>query len=57
MTDTLCFALQDRALVSEYTHPGSIYEIAWHPHGQQIAVCGGALEVAVVSVEEGQVSK
>ncbi|BGO98655.1 hypothetical protein NBRC10513v2_003049 [Rhodotorula toruloides] len=49
--------VKDRALVSEYTHPSSIYEIAWHPHGQQIAVCGGTLEVAVVSVEEGQVSK
>lgn len=39
---------QDRALLAEYTHSGEIYELTWHPHGRQLAVCGGTEEVAVV---------
>lgn len=41
---------QDHALVQEYTHSGEIYELTWHPHGRQLAVCGGTEEVAVVPV-------
>ncbi|GAA6057440.1 hypothetical protein JCM3770_002465 [Rhodotorula araucariae] len=40
--------VKDHALVAEYTHSGEIYELTWHPHGKQLAVCGGTEEVAVV---------
>ncbi|TNY18057.1 WD40-repeat-containing domain protein [Rhodotorula diobovata] len=42
--------VKDHALVQEYTHSGEIYELTWHPHGRQLAVCGGTEEVAVVPV-------
>ncbi|BGP39217.1 hypothetical protein JCM10449v2_003155 [Rhodotorula kratochvilovae] len=40
--------VKDHALLAEYTHSGEIYELTWHPHGKQLAVCGGTEEVAVV---------
>lgn len=37
--------------MTEYKHSGPIYEITWHPHGQQIAVCGQSDIVGVVGFE------
>ncbi|POY73603.1 hypothetical protein BMF94_3136 [Rhodotorula taiwanensis] len=45
------YRVEDRTLLTEYTHTGPIYEITWHPHGQQIAVCGQSLIVGVVGFE------
>lgn len=45
------YRVEDRALVTEYKHSGPIYEITWHPHGQQIAVCGQSDIVGVVGFE------
>ncbi|BGP15087.1 hypothetical protein JCM10213v2_003042 [Rhodosporidiobolus nylandii] len=43
--------VKSRTLALEYTHSGPIYELTWHPHGQQIAVCGQTEDVAVVAFE------
>ncbi|GAA5987051.1 hypothetical protein JCM10908_001006 [Rhodotorula pacifica] len=48
------YRVEDRALVTEYKHTGPIYEITWHPHGQQIAVCGQSDIVGVVGFEPGK---
>ncbi|GAA5878511.1 hypothetical protein JCM3774_000093 [Rhodotorula dairenensis] len=45
------YRVEDRTLVTEYKHSGPIYEITWHPHGQQIAVCGQSDIVGVVGFE------
>lgn len=34
----------------EYTHTGGVYEIAWHPTRDQLAVCGGSDTVGVASL-------
>lgn len=36
----------------EYEHAGPIYEIAWHPDGTQLAVCGRTEDVACVGFSE-----
>jgi len=38
-------------IVSEYTQPGAVYEITWHPSRNQIAVCGKPELVSVVNVD------
>ncbi|GAA5822182.1 hypothetical protein JCM11251_004883 [Rhodosporidiobolus azoricus] len=43
--------VQDRSLHLEYTHSAPIYELTWHPHGTQIAICGESEDVAVVAFE------
>lgn len=43
--------IKDRQLVSEFVHGGSIYEIAWHPTRNQVAVCGKSEVVNVVTFE------
>ncbi|GAA5902905.1 hypothetical protein JCM6882_009157 [Rhodosporidiobolus microsporus] len=45
--------VQDRTLHLEYTHSSPIYELTWHPHGTQIAVCGESEDVAVVAFDGG----
>jgi uncharacterized protein with WD repeat len=42
---------QEKKLVLEYTHAGPIYEVAWHPDGQQLVVCGRTEDVACVAFE------
>lgn len=45
--------VQERKLVMEYEHAGPIYEIAWHPDGTQLAVCGRTEDVACVGFSAG----
>lgn len=46
---TVCITrVKDKQLVHEYTHPGSVFEICWHPTRNQIAVCGKPSSVNVV---------
>ncbi|GAA5886682.1 hypothetical protein JCM5296_005369 [Sporobolomyces johnsonii] len=40
--------IKDRALVVEYHNAAPVYELTWHPHGTQLAVCGHAEDVAVI---------
>ncbi|KAM0788735.1 hypothetical protein ACM66B_002827 [Microbotryomycetes sp. NB124-2] len=43
--------VKDRKLVMEYEHSGPIYELAWHPNGTQLAVCGRTEDVACVGFD------
>ncbi|GAA6037802.1 hypothetical protein JCM8097_005045 [Rhodosporidiobolus ruineniae] len=45
------WSVQDRTLALEYNHASPIYELAWHPHGTQIAVTGQSANVAVVAFD------
>ncbi|CEQ40602.1 SPOSA6832_02256 [Sporobolomyces salmonicolor] len=43
--------IEDRALVVEYQNSAPVYELTWHPHGTQLAVCGHAEDVAVIPLD------
>ena len=38
----------------EYAHPGAVYEVAWHPSRDVLAVTGQHQEVKVVPVKISQ---
>ncbi|KAK4056563.1 hypothetical protein OIO90_002411 [Microbotryomycetes sp. JL221] len=43
--------VKDNKLVLEYEHSGPIYELTWHPNGNQLAVCGRTEDVACVGFD------
>lgn len=44
-------AIKQYELLHEYTHPGAVYEISWHPSRNQMAVCGKHETVSVVNFD------